>query len=185
MFGKPMTMLNDIVFVCEELASTTKRSLKISRLARFLKKISSDEITASVNFIIGKPFRESGIGPLEVGGATLYKIKNQRGQTSLTSSQLTVKMLASIFHRMSNIRGVRAKVKRERLLLSLLSQASSLEREYITRSILGDMRIGVVEGLMEEALAKASNIPLQLIKRAYNINGGSRRNREKSSHRWI
>ncbi len=61
--------------------------------------------------------------------------------------------------------------KKEALVDALLGQASPLEREYVTRIALGEMRIGVVEGVMEEAIAKASDVDVELVKRANMLSG--------------
>jgi DNA ligase-1 len=60
---------------------------------------------------------------------------------------------------------------KEQLLEGLLTSADKVESQIIVRIIFGEMRIGVNEGVMLEALAYASQSPLRLVRRALMMTG--------------
>src|SRR5437870_11036640 len=57
------------------------------------------------------------------------------------------------------------------LLQTILTQASQVEAEYLTRMMVGEMRIGVVEGVLLDAIAEASGVPRDLVRRAHMLHG--------------
>src|SRR5947208_352231 len=52
-----------------------------------------------------------------------------------------------------------------------IPRASQLEAEYLTRMMLGEMRIGVVEGVLLDAIGEASGVPRDLVRRAHMLHG--------------
>ena len=61
--------------------------------------------------------------------------------------------------------------RRAEILTGLLARASEAEREFLQRLVLGEMRHGALEGVMMEAVAKASGLPARSVRRAYFVNG--------------
>jgi DNA ligase 1 len=57
------------------------------------------------------------------------------------------------------------------LLRQLLERAAPLEAKYIVKIISGDLRIGLKESLVEEAIARAFEAPLDQVKRANMLLG--------------
>ena len=84
--------------------------------------------------------------------------------------ELSVVEVQNCFHQIATARGPAAK---SALVRELLSQASSLEAKYIVKIITGDLRIGLKESLVEEAIAKAYGGTLAEVQRA-NMRGASR-----------
>ncbi len=72
------------------------------------------------------------------------------------------------FRQIAEARGTAAKAA---LVRELLSQANPGEAKYIIKIITGDLRIGVKESLVEEAVAKASGSTLQEVERANMLLG--------------
>lgn len=70
------------------------------------------------------------------------------------------------FSKLATITGTGAQTKRARMLKKLLSEVSPCESKYLARIILEETRIGFREGLLEDAIAKAFVVPLDLIRRA-------------------
>ncbi|MFQ6125400.1 MAG: ATP-dependent DNA ligase [Candidatus Heimdallarchaeota archaeon] len=68
------------------------------------------------------------------------------------------------FSKLATITGTGAQMKRARMLKELLANVSPSEAKYLTRIILEETRIGFREGLLEEAIAKAFVIPLDLVR---------------------
>ena len=55
---------------------------------------------------------------------------------------------------------------RAALVEGLLRRATPLEAKYLLKLMLGDMRIGVKQSLVEEAIATAANVPVEVVRRA-------------------
>jgi DNA ligase 1 len=72
------------------------------------------------------------------------------------------------FRQIADARGTAAKTAQVR---QLLSQTTPLEAKYIIKIITGDLRIGVKEGIVEEAVAKAYGSTLAEVKRANMLLG--------------
>jgi DNA ligase-1 len=84
------------------------------------------------------------------------------------SSSLTVLPVAAAFRHIATARGPEAKAV---LTSELLSQASPLEAKYIIKIMTGDLRIGLKESLVEEAIAKAYGGTLAAVQRANMLLG--------------
>ena len=70
-----------------------------------------------------------------------------------------------------DIAASRGAAAKEALLKSLLKRCSALEAKYILKIITGDLRIGLKESLVEEAIAKAYDEPFALVQRANMLLG--------------
>ncbi len=55
---------------------------------------------------------------------------------------------------------------RAALVEGMLRRATPLETKYLLKLMLGDMRIGVKQSLVEEAIATAANVPVEAVRRA-------------------
>ena len=68
---------------------------------------------------------------------------------------------------------------RAALVEGLLRRATPLEAKYLLKLMLGDMRIGVKQSLVEEAIAIAANAPVEAVRRAVmleaNLSGAVKR----------
>ena len=97
--------------------------------------------------------------------------KKQLTLVDLTNKNLTVTDVYELLNRISDIKGPDARSRRETIISMLMSRMSPKELKYFIKIIFSDMRHGVNYGVMEEAIAKASAIPLELISRAHMILG--------------
>ncbi|MFX0198159.1 MAG: ATP-dependent DNA ligase [Candidatus Hodarchaeota archaeon] len=70
------------------------------------------------------------------------------------------------FSKLASITGTGAQTKRAHMLKKLLLEVSPSETKYLTRIILEETRIGFREGLLEEAIAKTFDVPLDLVRQA-------------------
>ena len=84
------------------------------------------------------------------------------------SSAITLAAVREIFDRIAETRTPAAK---SALLESLLKRATALEAKYILKTISGELRIGLKESLVEEAIAKAYEEPLASVQRANMLLG--------------
>jgi DNA ligase-1 len=109
-------------------------------------------------------FSKSG----DVGSMTkaLFENSGVRRQMALVERPLTILEVRRSFEQIAEAVGHGSREKKERLIEALLSQASPLEAKYLAKIFVGDMRTGLHEGLMEQAVARAFGIPLEEVQKA-------------------
>ncbi|MBU7011053.1 MAG: ATP-dependent DNA ligase [Theionarchaea archaeon] len=157
----------ELAEVCERVASTTKRLKKIEYLSSFLKSLEKEEIPPAVLLITGQVFPESSDRTLDVSWKTLQNAL-QSGQQPLFQKELSITDVYSYFRQISK---TSQRKKKERIISSLLHQTTEKERKYIMKNFFGEMRIGASEGILLEAIAKASGFPKEKVKRSHALIG--------------
>lgn len=104
----------------------------------------------------------------DMGEITQELIKNNK-QVTFFKVPLTIKKVISNLRKTESIVGSKSQNKKLNLILELYTSASPLEAKYITRTITEKLRIGVGEGTLVEAIAKAYNMDKDVIDRAYML----------------
>jgi len=175
---------SEFVEVYEGLYATTKRLEKEAILAGFLKKLRdqgeaewiyllrgkvtpdyddrvlgiSDKLTIkAIAFSFGvkesdivKRYRKIGdIGELA------EEFGNKKKQTSLFSKKLTVGKVFANFRKIMEIEGKGAVSGKTALIAELLGNASGKEAKYIARTLVGQLRVGVADATVRDAIAEA------------------------------
>jgi DNA ligase-1 len=109
-------------------------------------------------------FRSTG----DIGSATktVFEEATPRKQSTLLQKSLTITETRRILETIAGMTGSGSKEKKERLLTTLLSQASPIEAKYLVKIFTGEMRTGLHEGLMEQAISKAFDVPLATVQKA-------------------
>jgi len=164
-------LFSELAELCEKLSRTTKRLEKVRMVSEFLKKLKREEIAPAVLLIVGEIFPESSSKTLEIGFATISRILESTPQKTLFEKPLTILNVADYFDRIAKVTGPKSRENKELLLRSMLERASELEAKYIVKNIFGEMQHGVGEGVMLEAISKASNTSLDLVRRALMFSG--------------
>jgi DNA ligase-1 len=125
----------------------------------------------SVSFVTGvgkkdieNAIRENGDTGLAVKG--LFETKPQK---TLFSSTLTVEGVYQNFSRMARTSGKGARKKKIKFLSDLLSNAAPLDAMYIVKTVLSELRIGVAEGLVRDAIASAFEVDKTVVERAFML----------------
>ncbi len=114
--------------------------------------------------VAGK-FRETG----DLGKTAEFCVSGKK-QRSLVKRDLTV---ASVFDTLRKVcvqEGPGSVDRKISLVASLLSSASPLEARYITRTVLEDLRIGVAEGILRDAISQAFSVGASLVENAWYLN---------------
>jgi len=104
--------------------------------------------------------------PARPGRAKLGSAENHGD--SISKNGLSAREVQATFRRIAAARGTVAKAI---LLRELLSQVTPLEAKYIIKIITGDLRIGLKESLVEEAIAKAFGASVKDAQRANMLLG--------------
>jgi DNA ligase-1 len=85
-----------------------------------------------------------------------------------SAAPLTLEFVENAFAAIAAARGPGAKLP---LLLDLLTRAEPIEAKYLIKLISGDMRIGVKQSLVEEAIADAYAAPVSAVRHAVMLQG--------------
>jgi DNA ligase-1 len=114
--------------------------------------------------VFGEAFSKTG----DIGSAAkaVYEKSSMRRQTVLFEKPLTILEIRRSLEAMADAEGAGSREKKERLIATLLSQASPVEAKYLVKVFTGEMRTGFHEGLMEQAITKAFDVPLAMVQRA-------------------
>jgi ATP-dependent DNA ligase I len=177
---------------CEAIAATTKKLEKIALVASYLKAVALDEAATAALFLSGRPFPAYEEATLQVGGALLWRaigeisgrsdhelteIYRRRGDAGSVAadalpersdSGLLLSEVQRVFVEIAAARGAAAK---SALVRRLLERTTPLEAKYIVKIITADLRIGLKESLVEEAIARAFEATLDAVKRANMLLG--------------
>lgn len=167
----PETPFSTIADLAAKLGATTKRLEKRRMLADTLRSLRPDEIPAAALLIVGKIFPEAEQKALNVGWRTLSKALGETRQSTLVPDPLTILEVQRTFEAIAATAGKDSVAKKRRLLESLFGRATSVEREWLLRSMFVDMRIGVNDGVLLEALADAAGVDGDLVRLAHMFTG--------------
>ena len=184
---RPFTQTADAV------SATTKKLEKIRRLSDLLKSLPLDDAAQSAIFLTGQAFPRHEERVLGIGGSTLYRLVGElTGKTSEELSSIyrkhgdlgdvaeealrethagrdvTIAEVAAAFEALAALRN---QSQKSAVLKSLLEEASPADVKYIVKIITGDLRIGLKESLVEEAIAKAFDRPADAVRRANMLTG--------------
>jgi DNA ligase-1 len=116
-----------------------------------------------------KAFSKTG----DVGAATkiVFEESKIQRQATLLEKPLTILEVRRTFEAIAETTGPGSRDKKERLLEALLGNATPQEAKYLTKILIGEMRTGFHEGLMELAVSKAFDISDDVIRRASMLTG--------------
>jgi len=109
----------------------------------------------------------------DIGSATktILEHSKPKKQTQLTQTYLTLTEVRRAFDNIAQAQGQGARTKKERLITTLMSQATPVEAKYLVKIFTGEMRTGLSEGLMEQAVALAFDVPLTKVQHAGMVLG--------------
>jgi DNA ligase-1 len=174
--------------VCDRISGTTKKLEKEQILSEYLKTLNDQDLAIACIFLTGSPFsmrdqRTTNVGfaavrdalgeiapvlieqlgavLLQTGdpGTAVQELLRQHRATESTPV-LTLNEVLSYYEELTTSTTNRQKRSKMR---DILVRATPLEAKYILKILLGGMRIGLQESLVESSIAKAFNHPLKSI----------------------
>ncbi len=113
--------------------------------------------------------REEGDIGLAVERLAVEKKFKKPVQSSLFIRKLSIQDVYDTFKKISTTSGSKSQQKNVRSILDLLLNSSPQEAKYITRTILKELRVGVAEGLVRDAIAKAFDCNVKTVERAFML----------------
>jgi DNA ligase-1 len=180
---------------CEEIEGISGRLDMIDVISRVLPGLSPDELPVFVRFVMGRIFpdwspQKLGIGPnllyeavrqvsgVKQGvvidrinkngdvGRAVEELLSKKSQISLSHQDLDIVEVYSKLISIAARGGAASQKEKMRTVMLLLGDASPLEGRYLARIMLEELRIGVGEGSVREAIAKAFSVEPALVEHA-------------------
>jgi DNA ligase-1 len=183
----------DFANVGEEISAIPAKLEKVRLLSDYLRRLTSEQLPIATTYFTGRAFAQSDPRVLQVGWAVVFRalhdatniddsefhgIASRHGDAGKSAFEVldgrtapqpfTILESAELFQNLQRARGPIAKAK---LLRERFSILSAREGEYVVKILTGDLRIGLREGLVEEAIAKAFDVSLEEVKRANMLLG--------------
>jgi DNA ligase-1 len=152
-----------VVETSERVTGTSKRLEKIELLAALLKQLNGDECDIAVAFLCGYT-RQGRIG---VGYAAIRDSAAHAAETAA----LEIVDVDRAFTALAEIKGRGADGQRRELLRGLMARATASEQRFLAALLFGEIRQGALEGVMVEALARASGAAADEVRRAVMMAG--------------
>jgi DNA ligase-1 len=153
-----MTPFDAFVRLCRQLETTSGRLDKIELVSDFLRGVDPEEVGIAVAFLTGRPFPTSDPRVLGVRGLPRTE---PAARPSLSLSDVA-DQLGSV----ADAAGPGSRRMREDRLAGLAGRATASEQEFLSRIVTGEMRTGVSDGLVLEAIASAAGAELGAVRRA-------------------
>jgi DNA ligase-1 len=177
----------------EEIGRTTSKLRKIEVLAEYLRSLDSTSLPLAAVYLMGRAFPPGDPRVLQTGWAIIWRallavsgVGEQRlrqigstyadaGRTAFdvlqhktSSATWSLAESGEFFAALSAARGP---VQKAALLEECLTGLGALEASYVVRILTGDLRIGLKEGLVEEAIARAFDVSADDVREAHMLTG--------------
>lgn len=171
--------LAELVARSARVGATAGRNDKALLLADLLRRVDPPEIPFAVASLSGHVRQgRIGIGRAAIRAAIASAnaaaadqtadptADRQRLEAAALAAPLTLLEVDQYFEQLAHAKGRGSAQLRLRALAELFARVGDAERSFIVRLLLGDIRQGALGGVMEDAVAQASGVPLQRIRRA-------------------
>ena len=183
--------------LAERVAATTRTSEKTALLADYFTDLAPDELPIAAVFLTGRPFpeadqRAAGLGWAAIGttvtdlagkprsalaeaydrssdlGKAVADVLSEAGHAPDPAISPSLTDVAAAYAAIETASGPAAK---SAIMRELLARSDPLTAKYIVKVLGGELRIGLREGLVEAAIAKAFDLPLDDVKWAGMLTG--------------
>ncbi len=190
----PSVAFETLAVVAERVRDTTKKLEKMALLAAYFATLGDNDLAIAARYIAGQVFPQHDMRVLQVGGmalvqtlATLSGLTREEiaplsvrlgelGEVARAilpghlpaASALTLATVETAVEELAVTPGTKAKTA---LLTDLVRRATPLEATYLIKLVAGDLRIGLKQGLVEDALARGFGRPLAAVSHAAMLLG--------------
>jgi DNA ligase-1 len=188
--------LESFARVAEQVGATTRKLEKAALLGDYFKQLADEDLARAARYFAGHAFPLYDMRTTNVGGGLLRDVISE--VTSLAVEELRPRYVRlgdsgdvafeafteaglaantpllsladteALVERLSETRGTKRK---KELLIAVLSRATPLEAKYLVKHLVGDLRIGLKEGLVEDAIARAFGRELADVARVNMLTG--------------
>lgn len=191
--AKVSSEFDDFANVGEAIAATSAKLEKIRLLVEYFRTLTPEQLSIAAVYFTGRPFPQCDLRVIQVGWSVIcraliaatrisetefWRIASSHGDAGKTALEalhdrttptpFTLLQSRGFFESLHKARGPLTKA---RLLQSQLERISAREGQYLIKILTGDLRIGLREGLVEEAIATGSDTPIVAVKEANMLLG--------------
>jgi len=125
---------------------------------RTVTNVSETDLTAAYN----------KFGDLGSAVEVIFE-QNPKIFVSLVTEPLTVEACYSALLKIATFGGKDSSRRKKAILMGLLNNSSPDEAKFIVKTITGEMRYGFKQGLLEEAIAEAFSVNVEVLRKAYMV----------------
>nr|WP_242028239.1 ATP-dependent DNA ligase [Pseudanabaena sp. FACHB-2040] len=168
----------------EQIAATTKRLAKAAILGEYLTALADEDLRLAARYFAGSPFPLSDQRVLNVGGAALLNALQavsgaersslqealvKRGDLGdvarevLPAADSPTLLLTDVEKSLATLVETRGNKRKLEVITALLQRATPLEAKYLIKLMTGDLRIGLREGAVEDAIARLAQEKVERI----------------------
>ena len=178
-----MALFADWCVVAEAVAATTKKLQKAAILADYLPRLADADLAIACRFFAGAPFPANDERVLQIGGAVVrdaivtitgigadawYRLTVEWGESGLAAAQVLPGhiaeqpslQLADLLTVYEQLQAARGPTRKTPILIEALRRCTVVEAKYLIKIMGGDLRIGLQEGQLEDALARLAGVPV-------------------------
>jgi ATP-dependent DNA ligase len=191
----PANALEQFARTAEAVAATTKKLQKAALLGAYFEQLGDDDLARAARYFAGQQFAQSDARTTNVGGRILseamvlatginpeslgprYARWGDGGDVAFeifvetrpdAQPSISLEGTEELLARLSTTRG---KIAKRQILTQVFARATPLEAKYLVKLLSGDLRIGLREGLVEDAIARAFKQPLADVSMANMLRG--------------
>jgi DNA ligase-1 len=156
-------LLDELVKTTDKVASTRSRLAKVEALADLLRRLEPGEVATAVGLLTAKP-RQGRVG---VGWRGMSAAMGEPA----ADPRLSVADLDAALDRLLATGGAGSAAERAATLRTLTAAATEREQAFIAGVMLGELRTGALEGVLTDAVARASDRTVDSVRRAAMLSG--------------
>ncbi|MGW5309091.1 ATP-dependent DNA ligase [Nocardia thailandica] len=156
-------LFSDVVAASAAVRETRSRKAKIAALAGLLAAADPAEIEPVVAWLSGELIQ----GRIGTGWRTLTALEIAPGERPV----LEVGAVDSAFTELAAVTGSGSAARRRDLLAALFGAATADEQSFLLRLLTGELRQGALTAVVLEAVAAATGIESELVRRAFMLSG--------------
>jgi DNA ligase-1 len=185
--------LLDFARTAEAIAATSSTLEKARILAEYLRRLPPDDLRRAAIYMSGQPYGGAERARLNLGWATIGRVVERlSGRGADEMSALFLKhsdlgdwarealagrttprptTIADVAAAFDEIRAARTAAAKQDLLGRLLERLDPLEARYVVKVLSFELRIGLAVGLVEAAIARAFDVPPDVVRRVHMLTG--------------
>ncbi|MFI5404681.1 MAG: ATP-dependent DNA ligase [Candidatus Gagatemarchaeaceae archaeon] len=184
----------------EKARGTRSKTEKVKILSEYLRSLQPDEAQIAARLAVGSSSERGSKDEAQVGysalldvlkeatgasrervsevylrhgdlGEVAAELLEEKQEQTLFQEPLTLADIEAAFLRLRSSKGKGSTANRKGVVKSLILRAGPLEGKYIVKVLTGEMRTGLVSGLLEEAIASAYSVSKAEVARAHMVVG--------------
>ncbi|GAA1260870.1 ATP-dependent DNA ligase [Saccharothrix xinjiangensis] len=153
-------LFTEVVETSAAVGATRSRLAKVGALADLIRRTGTPAV---VSFLVGVPSQ----GRIGAGWRTVLDLD----VPPAAGPSLTVSDVDGALGAYAAIGGRGSAARRVEALRDLFSRATAAEQDFLKRLLTGELRQGALEGVMLDAVAKAAEVPGEVVRRAFMLSG--------------